>query len=354
MLCLCHYPYPDEQCVWLLQYIYHHPLAHPFYVPQGSNTALGRQTAQHDGDADSTDSSTSGMAVDGSEATCTAINGTNANPTWWRVNLTTPQEVVFVTINTNTPMESATIYVTNTSDPDKWAGGHKCSTGSVDTGTSGVWCNGTPQGMYGVVGQFVWVVSDSFLSLCEVDVYAQSTCVWGCILDCGGGKVGVLSSHHYCPLIIIVLSSLLSSHHYQQPPLTTTSLLPPTTQQQAMQRSSKTQLPAPPSPPPMVPNPPSQSTTTPPLPTYSPLPVPLPTSPWTWDTLVVWGRCRSTTPRQPPCGWRWRSVTVQGPMGRWMVARMQCVLQIIWCWRVEWPRCCHVIMELGGLLRCGF
>lgn len=159
----------------------HTTISHALHT--GSNVALGRETAQHDGETDFTDTSTSGMAVDGSEASCTAINGTTTNPTWWRVNLTTPQEVVFVTINTNTPMESATIYVTNSSDAARVSGGHRCSNGPIATGTSGVWCSGISQGMYGVVGQFVWIVSDSSLSLCEVDVYARS--MW--VARNGGG-----------------------------------------------------------------------------------------------------------------------------------------------------------------------
>lgn len=59
----------------------------------GSNAALGRQTAQYDGEGGPLDGGTSGMAVDGNTASCAMVNGTDGDPGWWRVNLTTPQEV---------------------------------------------------------------------------------------------------------------------------------------------------------------------------------------------------------------------------------------------------------------------
>lgn len=41
------------------------------------------------------DGSTSGMAVDGSTGSCTLVNGTIPDTAWWRVNLTSPQEVLY-------------------------------------------------------------------------------------------------------------------------------------------------------------------------------------------------------------------------------------------------------------------
>lgn len=76
-------------------------------------------------------------------------------------------------VNTNAAVDAVAMHVGNSTNPaDK---GVECSRGPLTTGTTGVWCNGTAQGLYGVVGQFVWISSDSSLSLCEVDVLARST-----------------------------------------------------------------------------------------------------------------------------------------------------------------------------------
>lgn len=80
-------------------------------------------------------------------------------------------------VNTNAAVDPVAVYVGNSSNPA--TKGALCSRGALGTGTTGVWCNGTGDGLYGVVGQFVWISSDASLSLCEVDVYARSTCVCG-------------------------------------------------------------------------------------------------------------------------------------------------------------------------------
>lgn len=84
-------------------------------------------------------------------------------------------QVVFVMVNTNAAVDSVTVNVGNSTDPG--SKGFQCTRGPLGTGTTGVWCNGTEDGLYGVVGQYVWISSDAVLSLCEVDVYARST--WG-------------------------------------------------------------------------------------------------------------------------------------------------------------------------------